>query len=297
MTSIICTSGFHLELARAMSSAYFDDKLEIVYVPKGKGLRQKLLYALVFIRFYALFILRKKRSAIVPHFFSPWFSLVALASDEISFYDDGIAYYYASNTPCNFRSKIYFWLSSRHNRSNHIRDVGRITFLEYINNSRVKSFYALFPSHLPRMRVPVFDIPFENRSRAKVSSGAIIYLDTAPSAIELIGPEQIMKTLKSLAQTNGERILFKEHPRHKTVISAYLATQEWAEQIVEEYESFLVHTNIKTLICVYSSALLSTYMLSPTTELYSFTSNKMEATMGDLRNIYAAIGVKFIANE
>ncbi|WP_315809141.1 polysialyltransferase family glycosyltransferase [Pseudomonas sp. C9-3] len=292
MIYIICTSGFHKEIAKTIKNSH--TSAEILYLPKEASAIRKLSRSITTISKVIRCALTRESHAIVPHPLNLWFSLFILAARKRSFYDDGIAYYYKSKLPNTLQTKLYKSITN-------IRDV-RIgnetnkTYPDILKNSKYENFYCLFPELIEKAKNKKRIIINENKTnKQNKTSGIIIYIDSTKETINKLDEKFILKHLEKISQSaHGDFIFFKPHPSQTSEISETLRTKSWAKEINSNLEKFIQDQNVSSIYSAYSSATITTKLTSPHTNLYCYTSLELDMHLKEIKSLFQTINVNFI---
>jgi len=230
---------------------------------------------------------------IVSHPFNLWCALFIRLSARVSHYDDGVAYYCGAKTPHGIFPSLYARLS----RTVSVRDLGKISYLEYLQHSGVATFYCLFPELVKILTKPTLVLvrPHVKESFGTSSNNVVAFLDSSPSIVSRINVARVIDTLHAVARgcVSG-KIYFKRHPSSESSISRELRKMDWAIEMSGEFEAFVKERSLSRLYSIYSSATLSTYLLSPSTSLFCFTGEGLGDVAVALDEVFQRLGVKSI---
>jgi len=292
MKYFVAVSEFH---KKVYESIFKDESAHFLFVVKKEKSWRNILrnFALGFGLFLIAYFDRRSH-VYIPHPWGPWFSLMVLASKEISIYDDGIAYYNNTELPNSLLAKLYFHLSKKLSKYKLWKDVLGSGYRDYLSSSNISCYYSIFPEYFKDLgTVCICPIAFDKVGAENFESEiSCIYVDSTSSVANLAGVDRVVSLLERISE-KGVKVYFKAHPAERSLISTTLEKMSWAEEINEGLELFFSKVKVERMYCLYSSSMITLRVMQPEAKIYCFEVDEADIS-ADLLLLMNRLNVDFI---
>lgn len=298
---IFSFTNFHRKIAQDIAVKMKVHDFNNISILRKKERGHDGILDLLFIYFKFIFRIGfdRKSHLIVSHPFNPWVSFLLLFSRKVSFFDDGTAYYNNSKTPIGVFPKIYMLLAFKHFNSLKIESLGTDTYLDLIDKSKSKVFYSIFPdlmvNKITNRSISFVKCNLSYERDVDCDNPFLIFLDSSSEIISLLDHKKIINHLETIANNSiSGKLLFKAHPSSRSILSDSLSNCSWAEELNENYECYISKNQIDSLFCIYSSAMISTRIISPKSKIYVYTNDELDIRYKELSDLVFHLDVKEI---